>query len=174
MATASINYSGAGTTITMDLANLASSATWTAGRESNQIDNTTNLYLDALVSGRISVGTTPTANTQIVVYVWGSDVSLATTVIDPGGANGGLDGTDSAETLTNTGIRDALRPGATINVPAATSDVAYEVQPFSVAALFGQMPRFWGLFVAHNTGVNLRNNAVNTNSLKFVGIKYDI
>jgi hypothetical protein len=168
VAVASINYSGAGTVITMDLANLGSSASWTAGRESNQIDNTTNLYVDALVSGRISVGTTPTANTTISVYVWGADVSLATTAIDV------LDGVDSAETLTNAGIRDALRLGAAINVPAATSDVAYEVLPFSVAALFGQMPRFWGLFVAHNTGVNLRNNAVNTNSLKFVGIKYDI
>ena len=168
MATATTNYSGTGTAITMDLANLGSSSTWVAGRESSQIDNTTNLYLDALVSGRISVGTTPTASTQILVFVWGSDVSLATTAIDV------LDGTDSAETLTNTGIRDGLRIGASILVQATTSDIAYELQPFSVASLFGHMPRFWGLFVAHNTGVALRNNAVNTNSLKFVGIKYDI
>jgi hypothetical protein len=168
MATATINYSGTGTSITMDLANLASSATWVAGRECSQIDNTTNKYVDCLVSGKISVGTTPTANTVINVYVWGSDVSLATTGVDV------LDGTDSAETLTNIGIRDALRVGAVISVPAATSDVAYEVLPFSVAALFGSMPRFWGLYVAHNTGVNLRNTAVNTNSMKYVGVKYDV
>jgi hypothetical protein len=94
---------------------------------------------------------------------------LATTAIDV------LDGTDSAETLTNIGIRDALRQGAVVNVPANTSDVAYEVLPFSVAALFGgQMPRFWGLFVAHNTAVNLRNNAVNTDSFGYVGYKYDM
>lgn len=169
MATSTINYSGTGTSITMDLANLATSSTWIAGRESSEIDNTTNKYVDALVSGSISVGTTPTANTTITVFVWGSDVSLATTAIDV------LDGTDSAETLTNTGIRDALRTGAVINVPAATSDVAYPVLPFSIAALFGGvMPRFWGLFATHNTGANLRNNAVNTNSLKYVGIKYDV
>jgi hypothetical protein len=35
------------------------------------------------------------------------------------------------------------------------------------------MPKFWGLFVAHNTGVNLRNNGVNTNSFSYAGIKYD-
>ena len=168
MATATINYSGTGTSITMDLAALGSSATWVAGRESSQIDNTTNKYVDCQVSGKVSVGTSPTANTVINIYVWGSDVSLATTAIDV------LDGTDSAETLTNVGIRDALRIGASINVPAATSDVAYEVLPFSVADLFGSMPRFWGLYVAHNTGVALRNNAVNTNSFKYVGVKYDI
>lgn len=169
MAAVTITYSGTGTSITMDLQNLASNSTWTAGRESSEIDNTTNKYVDALVSGRISVGTTPTANTTINVYVWGSDVSLATTAIDV------LDGTDSAETLTNAGIRDALKLGAIINVPATTSDVAYEVQPFSVAQLFGgNMPRFWGLYVAHNTGANLRNTTVNQNSLKYVGIKYDV
>lgn len=168
MAVVTTNYSS-NTTITMDLANLASSSTLLAGRESSQIDNTTNKYIDAIVSGTISVGTSPGANTGITVYVWGADTSLATTAIDV------LDGTDSAETLTNSGIRDALRFGAAINVPATTSDVAYPILPFSVAQLFGgAMPKFWGLFVTHNTGVALRNNAANTNSLEFVGIKLDI
>ena len=168
MATLTINYS-ANTAITMDLANLGTSATFVAGRESSQIDNTTNKFVDAIVSGQVSVGTTPTANTQINIYVWGADTSLATTALDV------LDGTDSAETLTNVGIRDALRLGASINVPANTSDVAYIVLPFSVASLFGGiLPKFWGLFVAHNTAVNLRNNAVNTNSFEYVGVKYDV
>lgn len=168
MATSTVNYS-ANTAITMDLANLASSSTFLAGRESSQIDNTSNKFVDALVSGFVSVGTTPTANTVIGVYVWGADTSLATTALDV------LDGTDSAETLTNAGILAALKLGASIAVPAATSDVQYIVLPFSVAALFGGvMPKFWGLFVSHNTAVNLRNNAVNTNSFEYVGIKYDI
>lgn len=153
----------------MDLANLGTSATFVAGRESSQIDNTSNKFVDALVSGTVSVGTTPTANTVIGIYVYGADTSLATTAIDV------LDGTDSAETLTNAGILAALKIGATIAVPANTSDVQYFVLPFSVAALFGGvMPKFWGLFVSHNTAVNLRNNAVNTNSFEYVGIKYDI
>jgi hypothetical protein len=168
MATSTVNYSS-NTAITMDLSALGSSATFVAGRESSQVDNTTNKYVDVLVSGSVSVGTTPTANTSILVYVYGADTSLATTAIDV------LDGTDSAETLTNTGILNALRLGAAINVPAATSDVQYFVLPFSVAALFGGVvPKFWGLFVAHNTAVNLRSNAINTNSFEYVGIKYDI
>jgi len=168
MATVTISYSS-NTSITMDLANLGTSSTFVAGRESSQVDNTTNKYDDAIVSGQISVGTTPTANTVIGVWVWGADTSLATTALDT------LDGTDSAETLTNVGILAALRLGASINVPATTSDLAYLVLPFSVAALFGGvLPKFWGLFVAHNTAANLRNTAVNTNSLEYVGIKYDI
>lgn len=168
MATSTVNYS-ANTTITMDLANLGTSSTFLAGRESSQIDNTSNKFVDALVSGTVSVGTTPTANTVIGIYVYGADTSLATTALDV------LDGTDSAETLTNAGILAGLKIGASIAVPANTSDVQYIVLPFSVAALFGGvMPKFWGLFVSHNTAVNLRNNAVNTNSFEYVGIKYDI
>jgi hypothetical protein len=169
MATATVNYS-ANTAITMDLANLASSSSFVAGRESSQVDNTTNKYLDAMVSGTISVGTTPTTNTQIIVYVWGADTSLATTAIDV------LDGTDSAETLTNTGVLYSLKRLAVINVQATTSDIAYPVLPCSVAAALGVqvLPKFWGLYVAHNTGVNLRNAAANTNSLEFVGTKIDI
>lgn len=169
MATAIPNYSGTRTAITMNLAGLASSATWVAGRESTQIDNTTNKYLDAQVFGTISVGTTPTANTQIFVYVWGSDVSLATTAIDV------LVGTDANRTLTNTGVLGTLRQLATINVLAATSDIAYPVVCRSVVAVLGGivLPRFWGLYAAHNTGVALRNTSVNTDSLGFVGIKID-
>jgi hypothetical protein len=168
MPTATPNYS-ANTTIVMDLANLATSSTGLAGRESSQIDNTSTKYMDAQVSGTISVGTTPTAGTTITVYVWGADTSLATTPIDT------LDGTDSAETLSNAGVLAALRWGATISVPVTTSDFAYPILPFSVAAKFDDvMPKFWGLYVTHNTGVNLRNTAVNTSSLEFVGIKYDV
>ena len=168
MATSTVNYS-ANTAITMDLSALGSSATFVAGRESSQVDNTTNKFVDVLVSGSVSVGTPTASNTSILIYVYGAETSLATTAIDV------LDGTDSAETLTNTGILNALRLGAAINVPATTTDVQYFVLPFSVAALFGGVvPKFWGLFVSHNTGAALRSNAINTNSFEYVGIKYDI
>jgi len=168
MGSSTVSYSS-NTTITMDLDGLASSASWIAGRESTEIDNaTTNKYLDALVQGKVKVGTTPTANTTIAVYVWGADTSLATTAIDV------LDGTDSAETLTNTGVlNSALRLGAVISVLVATSDIVYNIAPFSVASLFGGvMPKFWGLFVSHNCGAALHATD-NTNFFSYVGIKYD-
>jgi hypothetical protein len=33
------------------------------------------------------------------------------------------------------------------------------------------MPKFWGLYVAHNTGANLNASG---SSFEFVGIKYDV
>lgn len=169
MAVASISYS-ANQTITMDLSGLASSSTYVAGRESSQIDNTTNKYIDAIVRGNISVGTNPTVNGSIAVFVWGQDDSLATKPIDV------LDGTDSAETFTNVGVLySSLKLAATATVTVGTTDVQMPISSFSVASLFGGiLPKFWGLFVTHNTGAALRANAVNTNSFSFVGIKYDI
>jgi len=171
MATSTVNYSS-NTTITMDLANLATSSTFLVGRESAQIDNTTNKFMDCLVSGFVSVGGTSnnvTTNTTINIYVWGADTSLATKNLNV------LDGTDSGASLSNAGILNALRFGSSVSVPVNTSDFEYIVLPFSVASVFGGvMPKFWGLYVAHNTGQSLRNNAVNTNSFEFVGIKYDV
>jgi hypothetical protein len=158
---------GSATTITFDFANLASSSTFVAGRECTQIDNTSDLFEDAILQGNLSVGTTPTAGTNIILFGWGAQQSLATTAIDV------LDGTDSAETITNTGVLASFRPLAIITVLATTSDIAYPIVCPSVCARMGWkvLPPFWGFYAAHNTGVNSRNNAVNTNGLKYVGIK---
>ena len=169
MATATVNYSS-NTSITCSVASTASSATFIAGRESDEIDNTTDKYLDAMVRGKVTVGTTPTANTQINIYVWGSDVSLATTAIDD------LVGTDGTASLTNTGILfSALTRLATITVTATTSDTDYDFPPSSVCGALGLqvLPKFWGLYVAHNTGVNL--NATGGNHFfEYVGTKLDV
>jgi len=157
---------GSNTTIDMDLSSLATSATFVAGRESDEVDNTSDLFVDVIVQGKITVGTTPTADTSIQITIWGADTSLGTTAIDV------LDGVDSAETLTNTGIlNSALRFVTSAVVLATTSDVTYNIVPFSVADLFGGvMPKFWGLFVSHNTGVNL--NATNNDLFSYHGITF--
>lgn len=169
MATVNIAYSS-NTTITMDLSALGSSSTFVAGRESTQVDNTSNLYVDAIVSGRFIVGTTPTLPCQLNVYVWGADTSLATTAIDV------LDGTDSAETLTNTTVlTNALKLGASCPILVNTSNTTYDIAPFSVAQLFGGiMPKFWGLYVSHNQTAALKTDAGNTNSFRFNGVTYTV
>lgn len=170
MSTVTLSYSS-NTTITTNLHStpLASNSTFVAGHESGEIDNTTNKYVDALVQGKVTVGTTPTANTYINVYVWGSDTSLATTNIDS------LDGTSTDETLTNSGVlNSALRLGASVGVFATTSNVTYFIAPFSVAALFGGiMPKYWGLYIAHNTVAALNSTSSN-HAFTYVGIKYDV
>ena len=57
--------------------------TFVAGRECTQIDNTANNYIDALVDVKGITGgaTVPAVGDKIQLFVWGSDVSLATTPI---------------------------------------------------------------------------------------------
>lgn len=149
--------------IDIDPESLASSAARTAGVESASVDNTSNKYLDALVGGKIKTGTSPTVGKQIDVWVYA----------DWDGASGFpdvLDGTKSAETIASENVRNsALRLLASIRVDA-TSDRIYYLAPTSVAALFGGvMPRKWGLFLAHDTAVNL-NSTAGDHAFHYVGV----
>lgn len=140
---------------TIDLSSLASSSSFTAGRESTAVANTSNLYLDYLVGGKITVGTTPTTLKSIRVYAYGS-VNDAPVYPDV------LDGTDSAETITNAEILAGLPLLAEIPIVATTSDLAYWVSPKSLAAAFGGLvPKNHGLFVAHDTVAALNGTAGN-------------
>ena len=165
MATVSISYATPAT-ITISPENVASSSTWTAGVESTAIDNSTNLYVDALVSGKWTCGTTPTANTTVGVYVYAQHDDTPT-------YQDVLDGTSSAETVTSAGeLSGVVRLLGTLNVDAATSNVTYFLAPTSVAQCFGGiLPKRWGLFISHNTGVNSNTTAVN-HEWKYTGIKY--
>lgn len=167
MATIHTTTYGSNTAITMDLSALGASATFVAGREGSERDNTSDKFIDAMVEGKFQVGTTPTLPCEFRVYVWGSNTSLATTALDT------LDGTDSAETLTNTTVLSQLRLGAVCGILVNTSNILYPILPFSVALLFGNiMPKFWGLYVAHNMTAALKTDAQNTNSFSFNGITY--
>lgn len=169
MATTTVVYSS-NTAITIDLSGLASSSSFLAGRESNEIDNTTNKYLDAIVRGSFIVGTTPATTGGLKVFVWGSDTSLATTALDV------LDGADSTETFTATSLGATVMPASFTPVLVATSDIKYHVKSFSVARALGLsvLPKYWGIFVAHNMTAALKTDAGNTNAFSFNGIKYDI
>lgn len=136
--------------LTISPASLASSATFVAGRESTAVDNSSNLYDDVILSGKITVGATPTPNTQILISVF-STLDDSPTWPDV------MDGTDSAETLTSVGVGQGfLKLAAALNVDSNTSNRAYDFNGISVANLFGgTMPKRWGVFIAHNTGVAL-------------------
>lgn len=154
MADALIAYN-ASASITCTLASLASSATFVAGRASAAYDNTSNLDLDVLLSGKVTVGTTPTVNTEIHIDVLG--------MLDDSTWPDVFDGTDSAETVTSAGMsKGYLRRAATLIVDATTSDRTYNFGPISVAQLFGgTLPPKFQVFVTHNTGVNLNSTPAN-------------
>lgn len=167
MATQTLNY-GTPASITLDLTSLASSADWTAGRESDVIDNSTNKYVDALVSGSVVVGTTPVINTTIAVFAYAQHDDTPT-------YQDVFDGTGSAETVTSAGVLAGVtKLLGTLKVDSTTTDREYWLAPTSVAQVFGGiLPKRWGLFVSHNTGVALKST-LNTGKWKYTGVKFDV
>lgn len=159
----------ASATITIAPQNVASSATFVAGVESDVISNLSTLYADVLVSGKWTAGTTPTVSTQVQIWIYAPITdNLASTVTYPDV----IDGTSSAETMTSFAILQAgLRLGAVITIDTTTSDRTYYCAPFSVAALFGgRLPTRWGLFIAHSSGTN-SNSTGSNHAWTYIGIK---
>lgn len=142
-------YAASSALTVTNLHSLPSSATWVGFWESGEVDNTTNLYLDYLVSAKIALGNSATAGEIRVSIVAKHDDSEWPDVID---------GTESTETWTTTTIRDAAaKLGAVVATRAdpGTDDV-YFIGPFSVASLFGGVcPAKFVVVISHSTGVNL-------------------
>lgn len=131
-------YGTSNQTITLTLASLANGSS----RASTAVDNTTNLFLDALVSLNIKSGASGTAATgYVAVYAYGTS---------DGGSNytEGATGSDAALTLTSP---TNLKLIGLINVVANAT--TYKAGPFSVAQAFGgQLPDHWGIVVTNSTG----------------------
>jgi hypothetical protein len=129
----------AGAAFTVTLASLASSTSG-VGRQSTIIDNTSNLYLSALVALAIKAGTTPTANSLIYVYLIRDDND--TPVIDD---NGGA--SDAAITIVNAPLLGVIL------VNSATSNLVYS-RIFDTSQL-GPLGPKWGIAIVNSSGVAL-------------------
>jgi hypothetical protein len=166
MAVVNISYR-ASSTITIAPENVASSSTFVAGVESNVIDNTSNKDDDILINGTWTCGTTPTVNTQVLVYVIAA-------LDDTPNYPDVFDGTSSAETATSAGVLASFaKLAAIMQVDTTTSNRVYNCT-FSVAQLFGgTVPPKFVLFVTHNTGVNSNTTAGN-HVWKATGISYTV
>ena len=147
---------GAVAALTNAIASLGTSSTFVAGYESATFDNSSTLYDEVFVSGKVTVGTTPTINTSINIYV------VAPIDVDGGTWPDVFDGTTSAETITSVGVGQGfLKLLVSLTVDATTSDRAY---PYCapVSPLFGGVvPKKFVLFTTHNTGVNLNSTGGN-------------
>ena len=153
MADLKLSYPAA-SDLTITLASLASDTNLLTGRESATIDNSTNLYLDILISGKITAGTSPTASRSIEVWAVGSwDGTNWPDVFD---------GTESAETITSADIKASVTRYLAAMATANTSDRAYHFGPVSLASAFGgTLPPKVVLFVTHSTGQTLNSTAGN-------------
>jgi len=126
---------------TITLTSLANAAL----RESTVVDNTSNLFLDALVFVKVKANASGTAATGVVnVYAYGT-VDGGTTY------SGSASGTDATYTPT---VPTQLRLIGTINVVA--NGVTYNNGPFSVNQAFGGvLPAKWGIVVENLSGATL-------------------
>ena len=142
------------TALTISLASLASSATRLVGRESLAVSNVSTLAFDTLVAGKVTTGTSPTADRRIEVWIYGS----VDGVVYPDT----ITGVDSGRTLTSANIKRTGLRLAAVMLTDATSSRQYSWGPLSVAELFGGiLPVQWGVFITHDTGVNLHATGSN-------------
>lgn len=147
----------ASSALTMSLAGLGTDANLLAGQEATAVDNSSNLYFDYQISGKITTGTSPTAAKQIEIYV--------VAPIDPDTPTWPdvFTGTNGARTITSAEIKKSIcRVPAHVIDTNNTSDRTYPFAPISVASLFGGVcPKRFTVFVTHNTGVALNATAGN-------------
>ena len=159
MASIKIAY-GTSTAITITCASLGSSAT--VGRESTAIDNTSNLFDDALlyVSLQVANGTTPTANTFAYIFAYGSE--------DGTNYTDNATGSDAALTLrspTNLRLVGQLAWAATANCKVGGV--------FSIANAFGGlMPRKWGIVLVQSSGQTLHATEGTAKTCSYTGVTY--
>lgn len=133
-------YGTNGQAITCTLASLADGS----ARSSAVIDNTSNLFLDALVQVKVKSNASGVASTGWVeIYAYGT-VDGGTTY--PEGA-----GTDTGVTLT---VPPNVRLIGVLNVVATST--TYASEPMSVAAAFGGvLPDHWGIIIVNHSSAAL-------------------
>ncbi len=163
MATATPTY-GTPTAMTITLASLASDTNLLAGRESTALDQKDTLDgVDIIIGGKITTGTSPTASRQIEVWVYGTWDGTEYTAA--------CTGSDAGKTVT--AESKVAMKFACILPTNSTSDTAYTFLVGSVARLFGGIvPSKFGVFVVHNTGVNLNATAGN-HEVYYTTVKYE-
>ena len=153
MATTKITYAASSDRTVTNLHGLAASATHVTGWESDAVDNTSNLYLDYLVSAKFTVESAGVTAGDIRMWI--------VAMLDDSTWPGGFDGTESAETTPLddvNGTASGARLGAVAIVDTTASQVYY-VSPFSVASLFGGIcPAKFVIFVTNNTGTTLETS----------------
>lgn len=145
---------GTSVALTITLASLATDANLLAGREATAVDNTSALEQDYLIAGKITTGTSPTTGKKIRVYAIGLMEDSAWPDV--------FEGTDSDETISSAGTRDAIGRLVAEIATDATSDRTYYFGPVPARSVFGDcVPKKFTTFVTHDTAVNLNSTGSN-------------
>lgn len=166
MADVKIAYAASSNITVTNLHGIATSATLVSGWESGVIDNTTNKYVDYLVSAKIVVAAAGLSVGTIAMY--------AVPLLDDSTYEGGFDGTESTETtpLDDAGGTAAGARLLSLAATDTTASQAYYLAASSVAEAFGGIcPAKFVIFIAHSTGANL---AASGNQVTIKGVYYTV
>lgn len=141
-----------------NLHSLANSAT--AGWQSDVVDNTSSLFLDALLMVVLDFANTTPANSRAAfIFAYGG--------IESGVYSNPFSGSEGTVTLVDVtaNAQNAKQVGA---IPYTTQDEVAEGGPWSVAAAFGGwLPPFWGVGIMNHSGAALHSSG---NTVKYRGI----
>jgi hypothetical protein len=145
-------YGTSNQAIAITLASLAASAT--VGRASTAVDNTSNVFLDALVAGFVDLGTV-SGNKQVLIFAYGT-ADGGTTYSGQNGANA-ISGTDAGFTRLDPTDLTLVRV-----LPCPTSSIKMSFGPYSIAQAFGGvLPDHWGIVIFNDTGAAFSATAGN-------------
>jgi hypothetical protein len=134
-----------------NLAGLAASATWVAGWESGAIDNSSNLYEEYRITAKITVESAGLSAGEIRMYLVG--------MLDDTTWPDVFDGTESAETITDTEIRDAICHLAAFTQTDTTASRVYYLDCPSARHVFrGNLPHKFVIFITQSTGTTLETS----------------
>jgi hypothetical protein len=140
-------------TVTALNGGIASSSTHVSGWESAEIDNTTNLYLDYLVTAKFTVESSGLSAGEIRLW--------CVPKLDDSTWPGGFDGTESAESTPLDDANGTLAGAVLLKViqTDTTASQVYYMHAVSVAAGFnGICPAKFVLFVTQSTGTTLETS----------------
>jgi hypothetical protein len=136
---------GSNTAITITLTSLANSTTLATGyRQAAAVDNSTNLFGDALIYGHVKSNATPTANAIYTLFlVWSND----------GGTTYSNNASGSDATYTQPDSDANMVVGAVSICTAVASLVSY-FPPFSFCQRAGLLflPQKWGIIIKNGSG----------------------
>lgn len=161
MATVKIGYANASNLASSLTALNSLAASTTVAWQGDVIDNTTNLYLDALVHCEFAMSATAVGGDKAVyVYAFGCTYDGSTTYYP-----------DAVTVTGNATI--------TLNAPTqlkllgvvytAAASNTYKSEPMPVASVFGgNMPQKWGIVVLNNNGTSALNSTGNV--VHYVGV----
>lgn len=149
-----------------NLDGLASSATHLGGWESDAIDNSTNLYPDYIINGKLRAESAGLSAGEIRVHLVAE--------LDDSTWPDVFDGTEGAESVTDTEIRDAICRLAAIITTDTTASRDYFFNIPSVASVFGGVcPRKFVVFITQSTGTTLETTG-DPNQVYAKGVYYTV